>query len=88
MIFVSVSFLEKKLTKTSFFKKKQAFSGISDDHLPFLDNKVPILHLIPHPFPIQWHTKHDDIEHLHFFTIEVLFNIFKCFVADYLELKL
>ena len=29
---------------------------ISDDHLPFLDRGVPILHLIPSPFPSVWHT--------------------------------
>lgn len=30
--------------------------GIEDDHLPFLHNGVPVLHLIPVPFPLVWHT--------------------------------
>lgn len=30
--------------------------GIEDDHLPFLANGVPILHLVPSPFPRVWHT--------------------------------
>lgn len=32
------------------------YGGIEDDHLPFLANGVPILHLIPRPFPHVWHT--------------------------------
>lgn len=30
--------------------------GIEDDHIPFLRRGVPILHLIPAPFPPVWHS--------------------------------
>jgi len=30
--------------------------GIDDDHRPFLHRGVPILHLIPSPFPSVWHS--------------------------------
>jgi glutaminyl-peptide cyclotransferase len=30
--------------------------GIEDDHLPFLERNVPVLHLISVPFPKVWHT--------------------------------
>jgi hypothetical protein len=33
-----------------------SWGGIEDDHLPFLAGGVPVLHLIPSPFPRVWHT--------------------------------
>eukprot|EP00762_Andalucia_godoyi_P001294 ANDGO_04823.mRNA.1 Glutaminyl-peptide cyclotransferase len=34
--------------------------GIEDDHVPFVKLGVPVLHLIPYPFPSVWHTVWDD----------------------------
>ena len=31
------------------------YAGIEDDHIPFLQRGVPILHLISWPFPHVWH---------------------------------
>ncbi|CCD26532.1 uncharacterized protein NDAI_0H03590 [Naumovozyma dairenensis CBS 421] len=39
-------------------------SVIGDDHLPFYDYGVPILHLIPYPFPSSWHTMSDTFANL------------------------
>ena len=36
------------------------YLGIEDDHIPFLKKDVPILHLIPVPFPQEWHTLADN----------------------------
>ena len=33
---------------------------IEDDQLPWVDLSVPVLHLIPSPFPITWHAAQDD----------------------------
>jgi glutaminyl-peptide cyclotransferase len=44
--------------KSWFFKRsgqEDVFGGIEDDHLPFLQRGVNILHLIPNPFPTVWH---------------------------------
>ena len=30
--------------------------SVEDDHLPFLHKGVPVLHMIPLPFPRVWHT--------------------------------
>jgi glutaminyl-peptide cyclotransferase len=38
-----------------FMSSKPSWGQIEDDHLPFLANGVPILHLIPNPFPKVWH---------------------------------
>lgn len=37
---------------------------IDDDHSPFWHQGVSTLHLIPNPFPSNWHTLDDDFEHL------------------------
>ncbi|CAH7683449.1 glutaminyl-peptide cyclotransferase [Phakopsora pachyrhizi] len=37
-----------------------SFGHIEDDHLPFLKEDVPILHLISSPFPRVWHSLEDD----------------------------
>ena len=33
------------------FQDKTLNAGIEDDHIPFKDKDVPILHLITYPFP-------------------------------------
>ncbi|KAG6837279.1 hypothetical protein H0H93_012284 [Arthromyces matolae] len=44
----------------SYFKPRQDaqinYGFIGDDHVPFLQKGVSILHLIPEPFPSVWHT--------------------------------
>lgn len=35
--------------------------AIEDDHTPFQRQGVPVLHLIPAPFPSVWHTPADDL---------------------------
>ncbi|KAK9316711.1 peptidase family M28-domain-containing protein [Lipomyces starkeyi] len=37
---------------------------IDDDHMPFLRRGIPIMHVIPIPFPKVWHTMNDDGAHL------------------------
>ncbi|CAB4254530.1 similar to Saccharomyces cerevisiae YFR018C Putative protein of unknown function [Maudiozyma barnettii] len=37
---------------------------IEDDHVPFYNANVPILHLIPFPFPESWHTVDDKFDTL------------------------
>lgn len=45
---------------SSYFKSRQEaqmnYGYIGDDHVPFLEKGVSILHLIPEPFPRVWHT--------------------------------
>ncbi|AGO12529.1 AaceriAER189Wp [[Ashbya] aceris (nom. inval.)] len=43
---------------------KRPWVFIEDDHLPFLQRGVPVLHLIPSRFPTNWHTLDDDFAHL------------------------
>ncbi|XP_076991194.1 glutaminyl-peptide cyclotransferase isoform X2 [Tamandua tetradactyla] len=59
---------------------------VQDDHIPFLRRGVPVLHLIPSPFPEVWHTMEDSEENLDEPTIDNLNKIIQVFVLEYLHL--
>ncbi|KAI8337304.1 hypothetical protein BC941DRAFT_427283 [Chlamydoabsidia padenii] len=61
-------------------------NAMQDDHLPFKQRGVNILHLIPYPFPIEWHTPSDNADCLDPPTIRNLDLLFKAFTCEYLEL--
>lgn len=61
-------------------------AGIQDDHIPFLRRGVPIIHLIPSPFPQVWHKLDDNREAIDTTTVENLSKIIRVFVAEYLHL--
>ncbi|KAJ2968085.1 hypothetical protein NUW58_g10301 [Xylaria curta] len=70
-------------------KKAERFrsSGfIADDHVPFMVRGVPILHVIPTPFPPTWHTMDDDADHLDPDSIGDWAKIITAFAAEWLEL--
>ncbi|KAI0857685.1 glutaminyl-peptide cyclotransferase [Xylaria cubensis] len=63
------------------------YSGfIADDHIPFMARGVPILHVIPTPFPPTWHTMDDDADHLDPESIGDWAKIITAFAAEWLEL--
>jgi len=64
-----------------------AFGTISDDHLPFLQEGVPILHLIAAPFPRVWHTIRDDRTALDLQTILEWSLISQVAIIQYLGLE-
>ena len=73
-----------------------------DDHLPFLAKGVPVVHLIPVPFPSVWHKmtvgilqalctelmslKQDDRTALDYPTMRAWSNIVRLVTAEYLQL--
>ncbi|KAI0474839.1 glutaminyl-peptide cyclotransferase [Xylaria cf. heliscus] len=59
---------------------------IADDHIPFMERGVPILHVIPTPFPPTWHTMDDDADHLDPESISDWAKIITAFAAEWLEL--
>ncbi|XP_016300669.1 glutaminyl-peptide cyclotransferase-like [Sinocyclocheilus anshuiensis] len=60
---------------------------ILDDHVPFLNQGVRILHLISTPFPEVWHTFDDNEENLDRTSISNLNKILQVFVLEYLNKK-
>jgi len=59
---------------------------IADDHVPFMVRGVPILHVIPTPFPPTWHTMDDDADHLDPDSIDDWAKIMTAFAAEWMEL--
>ncbi|KAI6190643.1 hypothetical protein M3Y97_00140900 [Aphelenchoides bicaudatus] len=69
------------------FRSHDSLHGIEDDHIPFLEKGTPIMHLIPVPFPVVWHTPSDNEKALDYNTIYNLLTILRVFTAEYLGLK-
>jgi hypothetical protein len=64
------------------------FGGfIGDDHQPFQERGVEVLHIIPNPFPMDvWHRMEDDGEHLDLDTVADWTKLMVAFVAEWMEL--
>ncbi|KAI6366722.1 hypothetical protein MCOR25_005088 [Pyricularia grisea] len=60
---------------------------ILDDHVPFMNRGVDILHVIPTPFPSVWHTMEDDGEHLDVEVLQDWAKIITAFTAEWMELE-
>ncbi|XP_016955583.1 glutaminyl-peptide cyclotransferase isoform X2 [Drosophila biarmipes] len=59
-------------------------SMIEDDHIPFLQRNVPILHIIPVPFPSVWHKPDDNASVIDYATTDNLALIIRLFALEYL----
>ncbi|XP_017059846.1 glutaminyl-peptide cyclotransferase isoform X2 [Drosophila ficusphila] len=59
-------------------------SFIEDDHIPFLQRNVPVLHIIPVPFPSVWHTPEDNASVIDYATTDNLALIIRLFALEYL----
>lgn len=87
--------IENMLIKNKLLKHKKNYyfagqtmnGGVQDDHLPFLHKNVPILHLIPVPFPDQWHNEKDTFENLDHSRIKDLRLILRVFLMQILNVS-
>lgn len=61
---------------------------IEDDHKPFMERGVPIVHVIPQQFPSVWHKEGDNGDAVDPATIQDYALIFRVFVAEYLGLQI
>ncbi|XP_002740448.1 glutaminyl-peptide cyclotransferase-like isoform X2 [Saccoglossus kowalevskii] len=78
-----------KATKPYFRgSSKTVYGQIEDDHKPFKERGVPILHMITTPFPRVWHTLDDNRSNIHGSTVDNLSRILRVFVAEYLGLDI
>lgn len=74
-----------------FFTNRQSFFAsqkIEDDHIPFMNRNVSILHAISLPFPAVWHKESDNAAALEQDSMYDLALIFTVFVGEYLGLGL
>lgn len=61
---------------------------VEDDHIPFLERGVKILHLISVPFPSCWHKPCDNGAEMNERVVTDLLKIFQVFVVEYFGLTL
>lgn len=80
----SLSLMDGYRSTQKYFQEMSTVAHIEDDHIPFLERDVPILHIIPLAFPDVWHTPDDNWRALDFNTIDNLNKIFRIFVLEYL----
>lgn len=59
---------------------------VLDDHVPFMNRGVDILHVIPTPFPSVWHKMEDDAEHLDAAALQDWAKLVTAFAAEWMEL--
>jgi glutaminyl-peptide cyclotransferase len=55
---------------------------IEDDHVPFCMRQVPVVHLIPIPFPSVWHKQNDNVAALNPNTCHDLALIIHTFIQS------
>jgi len=60
---------------------------MGDDHVPFLQKGVSVLHIIPEPFPWVWHSLRDDASALDLPTMRRWNLILRVFMSEYLGLR-
>lgn len=72
---------------TRYFQSNSLNAQIEDDHVPFLRRGVPIIHIIPVPFPDVWHKMSDNQEAIDVTTAENISKMLRIFVAEYLHIK-
>ncbi|KAG1827596.1 uncharacterized protein BJ212DRAFT_1313344 [Suillus subaureus] len=63
------------------------YGYIGDDHVPFQQKGVNILHVIAYPFPRVWHTLGDDASALDVLTMRRWNMILRVFMSEYLNLR-
>lgn len=69
------------------YPSAEGFKNPQDDHLPFLQAGVPVLHLIPQPFPAVWHTLEDDASAINPSVLNDYSRILRVFLTQYLQLE-
>ncbi|KAF9357078.1 hypothetical protein BGX26_004287 [Mortierella sp. AD094] len=69
-----------------FLTASTPYGGIDDDHRPFMEKGVPILHVIPIPFPDVWHRLNDNADAVTPEVAEGWAYIFRTFAVEYLQL--
>ncbi|MCJ1435936.1 hypothetical protein MMC27_005312 [Xylographa pallens] len=60
---------------------------VLDDHVPFMERGVDILHIIPTPFPRVWHEMDDDGDHLDLATVNDWTKLMIAFIGEWMDLE-
>ncbi|XP_026859741.1 glutaminyl-peptide cyclotransferase isoform X1 [Electrophorus electricus] len=82
----NLGLLSSYSTEQTYFKKDIIMAPVEDDHTPFLQRGVPVLHIIATPFPSYLHSVEDTADKVHSDTVENLTKVLVVFLAEYLGL--
>ncbi|OWA53212.1 Glutaminyl-peptide cyclotransferase [Hypsibius exemplaris] len=58
---------------------------VDDDYRPFIEKGVKILHLVSWPFPTVWHKLADNLDALHYDTVDDILKILRVYLCEYLN---
>ncbi|KAJ1962851.1 hypothetical protein GGI12_002399 [Dipsacomyces acuminosporus] len=93
-LFKQLSVLENRLHDAKYISRTYmntrvpaGMNYVDDDHRPFVERDVPVLHLISTPFPKVWHSLQDDAKALDPKVIQDMSLLLRSFVASYLRLS-
>jgi glutaminyl-peptide cyclotransferase len=82
----------KTLSPATFFANEpRGFNNgrggsVEDDHIPWMQRGVPVLHMIPYPFPGVWHKPTDNFRAVDFSSTTVdLYNLFAEFLLTFIS---
>lgn len=70
------------LSNFYFDSNVRVMNAVEDDHIPFLQRGVPILHLIPIPFPSVWHKASDRLDAIDWDVVEDWCLLMRVYLAD------
>ncbi|XP_077145244.1 glutaminyl-peptide cyclotransferase [Ranitomeya variabilis] len=82
----NLGLLKNHPSEILYFLNSLRAKQVDDDHVPFLQRGVPVLHLIPSPFPDIWHTFEDNEDNLDSSSIENINKILQVFALEYLNI--
>eukprot|EP01090_Pellita_catalonica_P000920 TRINITY_DN10653_c0_g3_i1.p1 TRINITY_DN10653_c0_g3~~TRINITY_DN10653_c0_g3_i1.p1 ORF type:complete len:336 (-),score=51.36 TRINITY_DN10653_c0_g3_i1:473-1480(-) len=83
----NVQRVEREILGSNVYFPGSRRSAIEDDHKPFLNRGVPVMHLISVPFPSVWHTDNDNIDNIDWTTTTAITRVLAGYFADELGLK-
>lgn len=69
-------------TNANYFMNVRSYDNIEDDHIPFEQRRVPILHLISVPFPSVWHQVTDTMANIDWESVKSIQIILKNYLFN------
>eukprot|EP01114_Cavostelium_apophysatum_P019859 TRINITY_DN6505_c0_g1_i1.p2 TRINITY_DN6505_c0_g1~~TRINITY_DN6505_c0_g1_i1.p2 ORF type:complete len:132 (-),score=35.28 TRINITY_DN6505_c0_g1_i1:112-507(-) len=92
-LFERLATIERKLKEAKlvdenhiYFSDRKFFNAnMQDDHIPFLERGVQILHLLPVPYPKVWHTDDDNMQNVDKRAVLELAMMFQALVTEYFQ---
>ncbi|KAH8264883.1 hypothetical protein KR038_006668 [Drosophila bunnanda] len=85
--------LEKRIVRTGILQRKKRIfhiehgQDVADDHFPFLEHQVPVVHLIAEKYPKVWHRPEDVEQRIDYKIVEQVDLVLRMFIVEYFTSK-